>query len=334
VLALWPGVPTRIQAQERRPNGQGAKKAWTPTLTADGQPDLQGVWNFSTATPLERPEKLGDKAFLTEKEAEAYEREESRRQNRDLIDPKKGGAQYPPGGVVPYNEFWYDRGDKVVGSRRTSLIVDPQNGRRPPMTPEGQRQAELRAKEGQDDQRGVGRADSWEDRPLGERCIMGFNAGPPMTPGAYNNNMQIVQARGYVAILTEMVHDARIIPLNGQTSLPSDVRQWKGVSRGRWEGNTLVVETKNFRRETSLAGSTATMSLVERFTRADNETLLYEFTVTDPTTWTAPWTAQIPMTRKDEHIYEYACHEGNRAMANMLSGARAAERAAARSLKP
>jgi hypothetical protein len=146
--------------------------------------------------------------------------------------------------------------------------------------------------------------------------------------------MQIVQARGYVAILTEMVHDARIIPLNGQTSLPSDVRQWKGVSRGRWEGNTLVVETKNFRRETSLAGSTATMSLVERFTRADNETLLYEFTVTDPTTWTAPWTAQIPMTRKDEHIYEYACHEGNRAMANMLSGARAAERAAARSLKP
>jgi len=157
-----------------------------------------------------------------------------------------------------------------------------------------------------------------------DRCILGFNAGPPMTPGAYNNNMQIVQTPGYVVIVTEMVHDARIVPLSGQA--PATIRQWLGDSRGRWEGDTLVVETKNFLRGTSLDGSTSNMRLVERFTRVDSATLLYEFTVEDPSTWTRPWTAQIPMTKSVERIYEYACHEGNYAIPNILAGARTAEK--------
>jgi len=304
-----------------------ASKAWVPPRTADGQPDLQGVWDFSTITPLERPTALGNKQTLTDEEAAAFEKEENRRLNRDLIDPKKGGAQYPPGGVVPYNEFWYDRGNKVVGSKRTSLIVDPPNGQLPPMTPAGQKRADERAVASRADQAGHGPADSWEDRPLQERCIMGFNAGPPMTPGAYNNNVQLFQTPGYVTILTEMVHDARIVPLDGRPHLPQHVRQWKGDSRGRWDGNTLVVDTANFYRETSMRGSTAGVHLVERFTRVDPDTLLYEFTVTDPTTWTRPWTASVPMTRSKNPIYEYACHEGNYGMTNLLSGARALEKA-------
>ena len=156
---------------------------------------------------------------------------------------------------------------------------------------------------------------------------MGFNAGPPMTPGAYNNNVQLFQTPGYVTILTEMVHDARIVPLDGRPHLPQHFRQWKGDSRGRWDGNTLVVETANFYRETSMRGSTASVHLVERFTRVDPDTLVYEFTVTDPTTWTRPWTASVPMTRSKNPIYEYACHEGNYGMTNLLSGARALEKA-------
>jgi hypothetical protein len=316
-------------ALEAQTKPSGAQKAWSPTRTIDGQPDLQGVWDFSTVTPMERPVRLGDKAFfLNDQEAAEFEREEIRFQNRDLIDPEKGGAVYPAGGVVPYNEFWYERGTKVIGSRRTSLIVDPPNGRMPVMTPEGRRKADARAKEGLEDQLGRGRADSWEDRSLPERCIMGFNAGPPITPSAYNNNLQIFQGPGYVVILTEMIHDARVIPLNGRSHLPPDVRQLKGDSRGRWDGNTLVIETTNFTRETSLPGSTQSMHLVERLTRADENTLLYEFTVNDPATWTRPWTAQVPMKKSNERIYEYACHEGNTAMEGILGGARAAEKAA------
>jgi hypothetical protein len=302
-------------------------RAWTPPRTADGQPDLQGVWDYRTITPMERPAALGDKPFFTAEEAAKFEEQENRRQNRDLIDPKKGGVQYPPGGVVPYNEFWYDRGNKVSGSRRTSLIIDPQDGRLPPQTPDGQKRADARAAAGRDDQAGRARADSYEDRSLTDRCILGFNAGPPMTPGAYNNNVQIVQAPGYVVIATEMVHDARVVPLSG--SSPAPLPRWLGSSRGRWEGDTLVVETRNFLRGTSLAGSTSSMRLVERFTRVDPDTLLYEFTVDDPSTWTRPWTAQVPMARSDERIYEYACHEANYAIPNILAGARAAEREAA-----
>jgi hypothetical protein len=289
-------------------------------------PDLQGLWSFGTLTPLERPRSLGAKAFFTDEEAANYEKEENRRQNRDLINPKEGGLNYPPGGVVPYNEVWYERGTKVVKSKRTSLIVDPPDGRLPAFTPEGQRRAELRAEEQRNAQFGHPHADSWEDRPLQERCIMGLNAGPPMTPGPYNNNFQLFQTPEYVVMLTEMVHDARIIPMDGRPH--GNIRQWKGDSRGHWEGNTLVVDTTNFRRETSLPGSSASTHLIERFTRTDADTLLYEFTVDDPTTWTKPWTAAIPMSKTEDPIYEFACHEGNYGLAGVLAGARADEKAA------
>jgi hypothetical protein len=325
VLWLAPSFVAQTASPAAKSN---APKPWTPARTVDGQPDLQGVWDFSTITPLERPASLGNKQVFTDQEAAAFEREENRRQNRDLIDPAKGGVQYPPGGVVPYNEFWYDRGNKVIGSRRTSLVVDPPDGRLPPLTSEAQKRADARAAADRDDQLGRGPADSWEDRSVGERCLLGFNAGPPMTPGAYNNNMQLFQTASHVVILTEMVHDARIIPLDGQPHLPRHVRQWRGDSRAHWEGQTLVIDTTNFYRETSLRGSGANVHLVERFTRQDADTLLYEFTVEDLTTWTKPWTAQIPMRKSRDVLYEYACHEGNSGMIGILAGARVAEKSA------
>jgi hypothetical protein len=304
---------------------QSAAKTWTPPRTADGKPDLQGVWDYRTITPLERPVALGTKAFFTDEEAAKYEQQENSRQNRDTIDPKVGGLNYPAGGVVPYNEFWYDRGDKVVGTKRTSLIVDPPNGRLPPFTPEGEAKAKRRAEIGRQEQFGHPIADSYEDRPLGERCILGSNAGPPMTPGPYNNNVQVFQTPDHVALVNEMIHEARVIPMDGRPHL--NIPQWKGNSRGHWEGDTLVVDTTNFKRETSLPGSSAAMHLIERFTRTGPDTLLYEFTVDDPSTWTKPWTAALPMSRIDVPVYEYACHEGNYAMSGILAGARADEKA-------
>jgi hypothetical protein len=303
-------------------------KTWTPPRTPDGQPDLQGTWNYATITPLERPRELAGKQVLTDEEAANFEVEQNRRENRDLIDPAKGGSVYPPGGVVPYNEFWYDRGTKVIAAKRTSLIVDPSDGRIPPLTPEGQRREGAFAAGQRESQLGHPRADSFEDRSLTERCILGFNAGPPMLPSAYNNNVQLLQTPGYVVILNEMIHDARIIPLDGRPHLRQHIRQWMGDSRGRWEGHTLVVDTANFSRETSFRGSSANMHLVERFTRVDADTITYEFTVDDPTTWTRPWTAAVPMTKTQGQIYEYACHEGNYGMFGILTGARAEEKAA------
>jgi hypothetical protein len=315
-----------VQAQTRGAGRAAAAGApWTPPRTPDGQYDLQGVWDFSTITPLERPSALGDRQFLTEEEARAFEEAENRRQNRDLIDPKKGGVNYPPGGVVPYNEFWYERGNTVIETRRTSLIVDPADGRLPPLTPEAQKRIDAQAEASRQDQLGRGRADSWEDRPLQERCLVGLNEGPPMTPGAYNNHVQIFQTAASVVLLTEMIHSARIVPLNGPPHLPSTFRQWRGDSRGRWEGRSLVIETENFRGQTNVPGSSSNMHLVERLTRVDADTLLYEFTVTDSTTWTRPWTAVIPMRRVQDPIYEYACHEDNYSIRGVLSGARAQE---------
>ena len=224
VLAIAVALPTPVPAagqstpsatKPTKATPAPATKAQDPPRTADGRPDLQGVWDYRTITPLERPSALGTKEFFTAEEAANYEKDENQRQNRDLIDPERGGLQYPPGGVVPYNEFWYDRGNKIAGSRRTSLIVDPPDGRLPAWTPEGQRLADLRAEANRQDQLGHPHADSWEDRPLQERCILGFNSGPPMIPGAYNNDFQLFQTPGYVVILNEMVHDARIVPWMG-----------------------------------------------------------------------------------------------------------------------
>ncbi len=289
-----------------------------------GAPDLQGVWDFRTITPLQRPEELGDQAFLTEEEAANQERDVVERNAR--LWNQEAQRTEAGGNVGAYNNFWMDRGTRTVGSRRTSLIVDPPNGRIPPLSAEGQARADARA-----DYRAAHPADSWEDRSVGERCVLGFNSGPPMEPRAYNNHMQLFQTADYVVILNEMVHDARIIPLDGG-SLHEGVTQWMGDSRGRWEGDTLVVDTTNFYNKNSFTeryGATTAMTLVERFTRVDAETLLYEFTVEDPATWTAPWTVEVPMLYSDDQVWEYACHEGNYGMDGILAGHRAEERDAA-----
>jgi hypothetical protein len=321
VVAEYP-LPLVAQA----PSSAKGTSAWSPPRTPDGQIDLEGVWDFSTITPLERPGSLGNKQTFTDEEAVAFEREENQRQNRDLIDSKKGGAQYLPGSVIPYNEFWYERGNKIIGDKRTSLIVDPPDGRIPPLTPEAQQRLDALAAVAREEQLGHVRADSPQSRSLADRCILGFNAGPPMTPGAYNNYVQITQGPGLVTLVVEMVHDVRVIPVDGRPHLPPRIRQYKGDSRGRWEGPTLVIDTTNFLRETAFRGSSANLHLVERLTRVDANTLLYEFTVDDPRTWTRPWTAAIPMKKVDAPIYEYACHEGNYALRNILAGARAAEK--------
>jgi len=296
----------------------------TPPRTPDGKPNLTGIYSFSTITPLQRPETLRDKATLSDEEASAFEASENTRQNRDLFDPIKGApsAGYAPraeGGVLSYNEFWYERGSKLTKDRRTALIVDPPSGTIP-MTDAARR---VNAARGQLSNSGLG--DSYEDRPLTDRCIQGFNSGPPMTPNQYNNNVQILQAPGLVVILNEMIHNARIIPTDGRPH--TSIRAWSGDSRGRWEGDTLVVETINFRRETSLPGSTADTKIVERFTRVDADTLRYEFTVSDPHSYTQPWSAMVPMARIPGPLFEYGCHEGNYALPNILAGARAQEKA-------
>jgi hypothetical protein len=305
-----------------------AGKAWTPPRTLDGQPDLQGVWDFRTITPLERPKALGEKQVFNDEEAASFEADENRRQNRDL-----GGGNYPAGGVIPYNEFWYDRGKKVTGTKRTSLIVDPPDGRIPALTAEAQVKADVRAAASREDQlpNGHVHADSYADRSVGDRCLMGFNAGPPMIPSAYNNNVQLIQSRDYVVIYNEMIHNARIVPIDGRA--PLGIPQWSGNSVGHWDGNTLVVETANFYFQTSFANSSPHTHLVERFTRVAPDTLVYEFTVSDPTTWTKPWTVQVSMLKTNDHVYEYACHEGNHAMIGILGGARAEEKAAAENAK-
>ena len=336
------GVPLLLAAVALAPAAAGAQTgAPGPQRTAWGDPDLQGVWDFRTITPMERPAELAGKALLTAEEAAGFEARENRRQNRDLVDPEQGGAIYPPaseGGVVPYNEFWYDRGSSLAEGGRTSLIVDPPDGRLPPLVPGTAQQGRavsadvagerpVRFRSG-----GIG-ADGPEDRALGERCLLGFNAGPPVIPSAYNNTLQVLQTPDHVVILNEMIHDARIVPLDGRAHLAPSIRQWMGDSRGRWEGDTLVVETTNFSAKTSsfnptiqsAVGTGATLHLVERLTRTGAGALRYEFTVDDPHTFTRPFTGVIPMATADGPIFEYACHEGNYGMFNLLAGARAQE---------
>ena len=290
--------------------------------TAWGAPDLQGIWDFRTITPMERPEDLGDKAFLTEEEA--VQREQAAVQ-RDIELWEADARRTEAGGSVGgYNNFWMDRGTRVIGTRRTSLIIDPPNGRLPEMTEEGQ--ARAAAGRGSFSDRIPA---SYTDLSNADRCLMGFNAGPPITPGGYNQNVQIFQTPDEVVLLTEMVHTVRVVPLDGREELDESLPQWSGVSRGRWEGDTLVVETANFDVDRNWRGASANMRLEERFTRVDADTLEYEYTVTDLDTWTAPWTVNLPMVRSDLPLFEYACHEGNYSMETMLTGARADEAAAA-----
>lgn len=288
--------------------------------TADGQPDLQGIWSNATITPLERPADLGTKQTFSAEEAADYEKRAVNQRNADRRASDKEADV-----ATAYNNFWYDRGTKAVRTRRTSLIIDPADGRIPALTPQAQKifdekQAWMQAHA----------TAGPEGRTLGERCILWFTAGPPMLPGPYNNNFQILQTRDRVVILNEMIHDARIIPLDGSPHISSEIRQWMGDSRGHWDGNTLVVDTTNFSDEYSFRGSDRNMHLIERFTRVSPDELLYEFTVDDPTAFTRPWTAEITVVKTKGPIYEYACHEGNYAMTDILAGARAAEKRGAK----
>ena len=293
--------------------GESPRTAW-------GAPDLQGVWDFRTITPLQRPEELGDQEFLTEEQAANREQAAV---DRDVELWEAEARRTEAGGNVgAYNNFWMDRGTNVVETRRTSLIVDPPNGRLPALSEDGQRRADERRV-----RRAEHPADSWLDRSSYDRCILGFNQGPPMTPGGYNQNMQLFQTPDHVVVLNEMVHDSRIIPIDGRPRPGID--SWTGESRGRWEGDTLVVETVDFSARHNWRGTTPERHLIERFTRVDEDTLLYEFTVTDPGTWTAPWTAQVPMRLNELPLFEYACHEGNYSLEGILAGARADERKAA-----
>ena len=334
-IAIVSLMPMAIAGQAPTPakaKTTAAAKAYTPPRTADGHPDLQGLWDFRNVIPLERPSQYASKEFLTDQEAAEFERSAAERLDMDRRDddPTRtpavvNGAPATADVARAYNEFWYDYGKKFVGSKRSSLIVDPPDGRIPPLTPAAKKRAD------EYEERRARAASGPEDLRIGERCIMGFNAGPPILPGAYNNNLQLFQTRDNVVILTEMVHNARIVALDGRPHV--SVRQWSGSSRGHWEGDTLVVETKGFYQTTSFLNSSPNMHLVEKFSRTGPDILLYEFTVTDPTTWTKPFTAQIPMRRSDETLFEYACHEGNYGIKGILSGARAVEKAAAGAAK-
>jgi hypothetical protein len=291
-------------------------KAWVAPRTPDGKPDLQGVWTSATLTPLERPADLGNKQFFTKEEAAQWTKQFLQTNNRDRRD---GSAQDDVGRA--YNEFWFSRGDAVVPTLRTSLIIDPPDGKIPALTPDGRQRAAARA-----EAQRLHPADGPEDRSLAERCIIWPVAGPPMIPGGYNNNYQIVQGPGYVTIVVEMIHDVRTIPTDGRPHLPATVRQWMGDPRGHWEGDTLVVDTTNFTDKTNFRGSGENLHLVERFTRTAPGQLMYEFTVNDAASFARPWTAQIPMAKTDGPLFEYACHEGNYGMEGILRGARKQER--------
>ena len=270
--------------------------------------DIDGLWDFATATPLQRPADYAEQEYFTAEEANRFE--------RDLIARRAEAQKRSPSVHAPY---WLDHGRNVQESRRTSLIFDPPNGRIPPMTEDGRRRAQERRDKRQKVPAGP------EDRSLWERCLMGFNAGPPMNPGAYNNNVLILVTPDTVALLNEMVHETRIVPLDDQPRLPEHLRQFKGDSRGYWDGETLVIETRNFEPRISFQGSGGNMRLVERFTRFDDATLIYEYTIDDPESFNRPWSARLEMKKSDQALFEYACHEGNYGLMNILEYARTNE---------
>jgi len=307
--------------------GQSANQAKSSTSksiprTADGHPDLQGVWTNATITPMERPREFTGKATVSDAEARAYEKQDLSTNTLDgdvnnVENQRTGGA-----GVGAYNNLFVDRGSelaRVDGVKRTSLIIDPPDGKIPALAPAAR---ERTAGAG----RGFNRYDSVQDRPLSERCIIGFGStsGPPMLPVLYNNNYEIVQTPDYVMILVEMVHDIRVIRING-THKPAGVRQLLGDSIGHWEGDTLVVDTTNFTNKTRFRGSSENLHVIERFRRVDANTILYRATIDDPSTFTKQWTIEYPFRATAGPVYEYACHEGNYAMPDILGGARKLE---------
>ena len=342
-IAVVAAMSWRIAGQAPR---KATAKPYAPPRTADGHPDLQGTYDVATLTPLERP--AGAKVVLTDEEAAKLEKQVAARDEAgkrplaaNRAAPPKGGdgSVGPLGNVGGYNNFWVDPGSSytiVDGEKRTSIIVDPPDGRVPPLTPAARQRAAARlarptsdATESRD--AGLEPAGSYDDperRPLGERCLLGFGstAGPPALPNYFYNNLhQIVQTPDSVMILTEMVHDARIVRMNA-THLPRTIRKWMGDSVGHWEGDTLVVDTTNFTDKTRYRGSTEGLHVTERFSRVADHALLYRFTIEDPSTWAKPWTGEYTWPATNERIFEYACHEANYALGNILRGARLRER--------
>jgi hypothetical protein len=336
--------------------GQSPAKGYKAPRTPDGVPDLQGVYNVATITPVERPASFGDRLILTAEEAATLERSEAIRDQKllepsaaaaDRTAPPVGGSRSNPkatylerlfeggGGTVGgYNTFWLAPGSQVLeldGQKRSSIITDPPNGRVPPMKPEARnRNTSLNARAVAPDASeaaAAGPAGAYDDperRPLAERCLLGFSntSGPPTLPNYFYNNLkQIVQTKDTILILVEMVHDARIIRMNARHA-PSHIKSWMGDSIGWWEGDTLVIETTNFTNKTRYNGSGENLKVTERITRTDANTLRYKFTVEDPTTWDRPWSGEYPWNATDEKIYEYACHEGNYSFEGILKGAR------------
>ena len=321
LIALMSLAPAGLAAQAKTPAAPAKPaRTWTPPRTPDGHPDLQGTWTNATITPFERPGDLAGKQFLTE--SEAAELEARATANRVDRPPRAGD-------VGNYNQFWFDSGTKVVSSMQTSLVVDPPDGRVPVKpSAEAKRDYDL-----------AHSADSYEYMSVWDRCITrGVPGG--IFPAGYNNAYQITQIPGFVVILYEMIHEARIIPLDGRPHLPQDVRQWNGDSRGRWDGNTLVIDTTNYNNKGWIATSASTgrikgipqseaLHVVERFTRVDADTINYQVTIEDPNVYTRPWTVAIPLNRDPSYrILEYACHEGNYAVENILRGGRAQDKAA------
>jgi hypothetical protein len=343
-------------AAAAKPGAAAKPKAAAPTASAavartpDGKPDLQGFWNGATLTPLERPRDAKTAMTAEQATAIAERAARGRESSNQPSDPNRvappvggDGSRGAAGGVGGYNGFWVDPGDRVTvinGEARTSIVIDPPDGRVPPVTPAAQARVAARralasaptsdAPENAGAQR-RGAYDDVELRPLGERCLMSFgsSAGPPALPVLYNNIKQIVQTPDHVVILNEMVHDARIVRM-GSEHLPPSVRKWLGDSIGRWDGDSLVVETTNFTPKTRFRGSTEDLKVTERFTRLDDKTLLYRFTVEDPATWSAPWSGEYTWAWSDQPVYEYACHEANYSLEGILKGARIQEAAAAK----
>jgi hypothetical protein len=338
--------------------------AYTPPRTADGHPDLTGTYDAATITPVERPAEFAGRLVLTPEEVAALEGHEEQRtaagsapSQPDRPAPPAGGDRTPTksymesvfragGGVVGgYNLFWISPGTQVItvdGQKRSSIVVDPADGRVPPIKPEARlRNAQILAHRVSPDAaegaaaNPAGAYDDPEARPLAERCLLGFSStsGPPALPNYwYNNLKQIVQTRDTVMILNEMVHDARVVRM-GAAHLPATIRKWMGDSVGRWEGDTLVVDTTNFTDKTQFRGSSENLHVVERFTRTDERSILYRFTVDDPSTWDRPWSGEYPWVATGDQIYEYACHEGNYSLAGVLRGTRAADQDAAEAAK-
>ena len=304
-------------------NAAKTAKAWTPPVTSGGHPDLQGVWSYNSVIPLQRPQALGAKEFFTEDELAANMKRERDRLNKTVEEGPSTQAGTAADVHYDFSQFGLDRAQtKIAWNTRTSIIIGP-DGRIPPLTPEASKKAAERAALAKGHE-----FDGPEDRPKGARCLARASVGPPLMPEAYNSNLQIFQTPGYVAIETEMIHDVRMIPTDGRPHLSPSIRLWMGDSVGHWEGKTLVVDSTNFTNQNPYVGA-ENLHVIERLTRTDEGTILYQYTVEDPGLWTKPWSGELAFGKLDEQLYEYACHEANYGLANTLRGARVAEAEAA-----